>query len=126
MKLNYKLFMLVNILAWLMLLIGIIALEAVHLDPVVWMIVSIVSLIVVVFLHVYLLVVYVKNRKRIERLKEQYVDTMKPKQPLRFCPTDEELVKSYYESKNVISQSNDKQTEETEEKTQEESEIEIG
>lgn len=38
---------------------------------------------------------YYKNRKSVEKLKDEYLEGLKPKNPLRFCPSDDELLKMY-------------------------------
>lgn len=51
------------------------------------------SLILLVGVYFYYFYLYFKNKKKVELLKQEYLDSLKPTKPLLFCPTDEELVK---------------------------------
>lgn len=101
MKFNYRLFIVLDVLIWAGLLVSLLAIEVLHLEPVVWIILGSAFLFLIITFHIYLLVSFVKNRKRIAILKEQYINSLKPAEPLRFCPSDEELVKMHQEARPV-------------------------
>ncbi len=54
---------------------------------------------------VYFLYLYFHNKKKVLALKQEYLNTLKPKFPLRFCPSDTELLKAY---DNAVAKSHEK------------------
>ena len=50
-----------------------------------------------IIFHVYFIYSLLKNKAKVDVLKEQYIDTLKPDKPLRFCPSDDELMKKHQE-----------------------------
>lgn len=98
MKINFKLFALADIVAWSCVIVYLALSEVLLLTEPAVMYFGIVAVAFVLGVHIYLFCVLSSNRKRIELLKQQYIDSIKPVAPLRFCPTDEDLVKKYTES----------------------------
>ena len=47
---------------------------------------------------------YYKSKQSVAKLKHEYLESLKPKAPLRFCASDSELLKAYKESANEISE----------------------
>lgn len=128
MKTNFKLFVILNVIAWMLLISCIVAAELLLLNQSMWEIVGGVALALIVSLHLYLFYSIAKNRKRINLLKEQYINSLKPVAPIRFCPTDEELIEQYHGK--VVgteneTQTNEEQNKDTIEKTPEEEESEL-
>ena len=116
MKFNNKLMGAMIIISWTMLASYIVAVDLLMLDTASWLVIGILGIAGVVVSQGWFLCAFIKNRKRIASLKDQYLDTLKPQAPLRFCPTDEELMDAYYLSK---SKSNTKQAETKDEQKQE-------
>ena len=48
-----------------------------------------------VFSIVYFFVDYYRNKLTVKNLQDEYIDGLTPKVPLRFCASDEELLKTY-------------------------------
>ena len=117
---NYKLFIVVDVLMWLALILSLTAVEILHLDSLVWVVLWISSLLMVACLHVFLLIVFIKNKSRIAQLKDRYIESIKPAQPLRFCPSDEDLVKTHYSQKTIVKRNPKEAVKRTEEKTHDE------
>lgn len=121
MKFNYGLFIVLDIIVWAGLLVSLFAIEVLHLDPVVWFVLGAIFLCLIIVSHICLLTAFIKNRKRIAILKDQYIESIKPAQPLRFCPSDEELVKAHQEVRIVkVNQPKENIKKVTQEKTQDE------
>jgi len=127
MKFNFGLTAFLSVLSWGLVALYVVAVEVLRLDASSWLVLGIIGLVAVVAVHLYIVYVIIKNRKRILMLQDQYVETFKPDAPLRFCPTDEQLMKAYVESRQEQTKNQaDKKEENTEEKTQsEEEELEM-
>lgn len=73
-----------------------------------------------VLFHGYFVLYFLKNKTKIENLQNDYIKTLKPDKPLRFCPSDSELMKEYElgkqkkptEAKPVIQEKVDQDTNE--------------
>ena len=88
-----------DFLLWISLIFHIIALEIVGLTIDSLIVTSIITIALLVLIYSYFTYYYLSNKGKINRLKEQYLDSLKPKKPLRFCPTDDELLARYEKSK---------------------------
>lgn len=51
-----------------------------------------------VFSIVYFFVDYNMNKMSVKKLQDEYIDGLTPKVPLRFCASDDELLKTYDEA----------------------------
>lgn len=111
-----KILSIVSAVLWCLVIFHIFAYEVWSLNSILLTITGICSLVAVVILHVWFLVVYFKNHKKVLSLQDQYIETLKPEKPLRFCPTDEELMKKHMEkihaSKNTFEKSIEENTNE--------------
>ncbi len=45
---------------------------------------------------------YYKSRNNVAKLRKEYLESLKPKNPLRFCSSDEELLKAYKTSASEL------------------------
>ena len=127
MKINFKLFALADIVAWSCVIVYLALSEVLLLTEPAVMYFGIVAVAFVLGVHIYLFSALSSNRKRIELLKQQYIDSIKPVAPIRFCPTDEDLVKKYMESSKSRHEtlSTKENSVKTDEKTLNEEEMEI-
>lgn len=100
---HYKLFSILIIVGWAMLAWSIVAIELIHLDSTLWVGVGVASGLLLILLHGGFIYVYSKSKKKILGLQEQYIETLKPDAPLRFCPSDEELVMAYRNKEEAMS-----------------------
>ena len=127
MKVNFKLFIVLDIIAWCGLATYLVAGELLLITEKTLMIFGALAILFVLGIHIYLFCALKSNSKRIELLKQQYVESIKPATPLRFCPADEELVRMFKkpEIKNEKVETAKEQTENTEEKTLVEEEFEL-
>lgn len=107
---------------WIIMCWSFIAVEVLVLNPEVWLTFGIISASALVLLHGYFFFFYLKNKKKVEALKEEYITTLKPDKPLRFCPSDDELIKKHNEKQLGITQPI--KTEEKTLATEEEQELE--
>ena len=57
------------------------------------------SLAILVFVISLFFYEYFHNRKAVEKLQEDYLKSLKPKIPLRFCASDTELMEKYNKAK---------------------------
>lgn len=89
---HYKLFSILIILGWVMIAWCIVAMEIIQLSSTPWVVTGIVAGGFLILLHGGFIYAYNKAKKQVESLQEQYIDTLKPSAPLRFCPSDDELV----------------------------------
>ena len=119
MMIHGKTMVLFNLIAWTLLLACLVAVEVLLLDATSWLLVGIIATVMVIGFHIYFAVLFIRNRKRILALEKQYIESLKPKEPLRFCPTDDELMQSYMDSKSTQTKENSPQTknEDAKEKT---------
>ena len=60
--------------------------------------VLIVAGVINIFAIVYFFVSYYKNRGVVKKLQDEYINSLRPKVPLRFCASDSELLKTYDEA----------------------------
>ena len=68
---------------------------------------------------------YKEEQERIEKMKRDYLDSLKPDKPLRFCPSDEELLRRFkFDEKNKTI-SKPKEVAEIVDESTEEDEIEM-
>jgi len=51
-----------------------------------------------VFSTIYFFVDYNMNKMSVKKLQDEYIDGLTPKVPLRFCASDDELLKTYDEA----------------------------
>lgn len=51
-----------------------------------------------VFVCVFFVVSYYKNREQVKKLQDEYIEMLRPKTPIRFVASDEELLKTYDEA----------------------------
>lgn len=51
-----------------------------------------------VFVCVFFVVSYYKNREQVKKLQDEYIEMLRPKKPIRFVASDEELLKTYDEA----------------------------
>ena len=108
---NLKIFSGLTILFWSTLLIEIALLELTNINIITMLVPLIVSATGTIALLAIFIVNYRKSKPKVKRLKNEYLESLKPKQPLRFCASDDELLKAYKSSANEISiQQSTKQT----------------
>ena len=115
-----KIICIVDLALWLMLVVHIILLEFMQIEAGFFKVSAIITLVLVGLLHIWFVYTFFKNHKKVIMLQDQYVETLKPKAPLRFCPTDEELMKKHQE-KIYVSQAPQEKLEKKEENTNEDS-----
>lgn len=82
---------------WLLLVLHLLAYEVFGFNYILFTATGILSLVATVVFHVWFMLSYFKNHKKVRDLQDQYIETLKPEKPLRFCPSDEELVKKHQE-----------------------------
>ena len=109
---------------WLVFAWHIVAIELVHLNYVLWLTIGCIVAVMIVAFHVYFLWYYFKNKGKIARLQQEYIETLKPDKPLRFCPTDEELMKAHLHQLSGEDKKTQTQTSETKEKPEKENDDE--
>lgn len=109
---------------WILFIWSIIAVELVMLNSSVWSVIGLVAASLLILLNGYFVYYYNKNKKKIMDLQRQYIDTLKPDKPLRFCPSDDELMKRHIEQKSLTIEENNAEQNGfvEEENTQEENE----
>lgn len=67
-----------------------------------WLVVfGIVTIVLLVALHAFYFYIYFKNKNKVRELQQKYLDSLKPDKPLRFCDSDEELMKKYLAKKEA-------------------------
>lgn len=118
-----KLFSILSVCLWTLFIVCLVMLEFVFADADLWVVLSIVSASAVLVFNAMFVFVYIKNRKKVELLQDQYIDSLKPKAPLRFCPPDEELVNDYLT--NAKSNNDSHKTNEEQIKTTNEDSVEL-
>ena len=91
----FKLLMVLSFILWASLIFHIIGLEVVGLMVEPLIVTGVITMVLLVIVYAYFIYFYVKNKKKINDLKKQYLESLKPDKPLRFCPTDEELLQKY-------------------------------
>lgn len=94
-----KLLSILATLIWLIFVISILMLELLMMDSEVWTILCIVSAVGLVAYYGWFVYHCLKNKNKVELLQQQYIETLKPDKPLRFCPTDDELMVKHFENK---------------------------
>ena len=99
---NWKIVASISTALWIIFILHIIAIEVIHLEETTWVITGAIVAGCLVGFHVYFIYVYLKNLRRVKDLQEQYIETLKPVKPLRFCPSDDELVGRHYEMDNEV------------------------
>lgn len=83
---------------WVAEILTFLLMEVFEFSETIFKVLSIVFLVLIISFHIWFLVSYVKNRKKVKLLQDQYIKSLKPTSPLRFCPSDEELMKSHFEN----------------------------
>ena len=86
-------------ISWGSLLIELIVLELSNLSITAMLAPIILSAVITITFLTLFIMNYYKNRKSVEKLKDEYLEGLKPKNPLRFCPSDDELLKMYKANK---------------------------
>lgn len=113
------------LLLWGLLALNIILLEVFSFAQTIFIVTGAILLGGLVVFYLYYFYCYFKKHKKVLELQDEYVETLKPDKPLRFCPTDEELMKSYYESQmNDVSEREKKERSDDNSKTTNEEGVE--
>lgn len=89
---------------WALIILHIVIIELLKIDLTIFNITAFLVLGCLMTVHIWFLYVYLKNHKKVQELQDQYVETLKPDKPLRFCPTDDELMKRHFENVNSVEQ----------------------
>ena len=95
---NTKVYSGFTIFFWSTLVIELILLEFLQSIPILVIIATVISSLGTIVLLFVFIRSYFKARGRVQKLKDEYLESLKPKHPLRFCASDEELMKAYKES----------------------------
>ena len=117
-----KLLSVLAILFWLLLIVSLFMLEFLFPGQEVFVIITIVFLVFVGVFNSWFIYTCLKSKKKIEELQQQYVDTLKPDSPLRFCPSDNELMENHLLQKTntqVVDVTNEEEKEITKEDSEE-------
>lgn len=93
---HIKPMMIICVVLWLSLILHIVLLEGLGLTQNDLMPTGIITISLLVVFYCYYFYLYFKNKRKVDKLKQEYLDSLKPTKPLLFCPTDEELEKRYY------------------------------
>ena len=93
----YKPLLISMVVLWFIFIFHIIGLEVLLFTINQLLLSGVLTLILLLLVHIIFITYYIKNKKKIKKLKQQYLVSLKPDKPLRFCPTDNELLKSYKE-----------------------------
>ena len=101
---NWKCMIFINCVLWVIFSWSILAVEVVMLNNIIWMIIGGFSALLLILLNGYFIYYYNKNKLKIKDLQAQYIETLKPDKPLRFCPSDEELVKMHQSNQKQVVQ----------------------
>ena len=88
---------------WLTLIIEFIVLELTNISIMTLLIPILISLSGVTTLLILFISNYYKSKQSVANLKQEYLESLKPKTPLRFCASDDELLKAYKQSATEIS-----------------------
>lgn len=97
----YKPMMIISSLLWISFIFHIVLLEIIGLIIDKLLVTGVITIVLLIFIYAYFIYYYFKNKPRIKKLKEQYLDSLKPDKPLRFCPTDDELLRKYKEQEKT-------------------------
>lgn len=100
---NSKLIAITNIVLWTLLIVHLIIFEILRIDSIVFVITGCVVLLGIVLRNGLFLYGYFKSHKKVLELQDEYIETLKPEKPLRFCPSDEELIRLHFEQNNTLS-----------------------
>ena len=95
MSIKTKILLSVGAISWLALIVEALCLELADIlfrDIAVLMIIT---FLVVIGSLAYFVWEYVRNKKEIIKIRQEYLDSFKPEKPLRYCPSDEELLDKY-------------------------------
>ena len=95
MSIKTKILLSVGVISWLALIVEALCLELADIlfrDIAVLMIIT---FLVVIGSLAYFVWEYVRNKKEIIKIRQEYLDSFKPEKPLRYCPSDEELLDKY-------------------------------
>ena len=88
---------------WLTLIIEFIVLELTNISIMTLLIPILISLSGVTTLLILFISNYYKSKQSVANLKQEYLESLRPKTPLRFCASDDELLKAYKQSATEIS-----------------------
>lgn len=88
--------MVIACVLWISLILHIFFLEIIGFRMEDMMVTGIITISLLVMFYIYYFYLYFKNKQKVAKLKQEYLDSLKPTKPLLFCPTDEELEKKYY------------------------------
>lgn len=95
MSIKTKILLSVGVISWIALIVEALCLELADIlfrDIAVLMIIT---FLVVIGSLAYFVWEYVRNKKEIIKIRQEYLDSFKPEKPLRYCPSDEELLDKY-------------------------------
>lgn len=120
----YKPMLIASCLLWTAFIFHVLALEVFGLLVDTLLVSGIITIVLLVLNYSFFVYYYFKNKTKINNLKKQYLDSLKPDKPLRFCPTDEELLRKYQEQEKNRNLNQEKTKEDDFEDTDEE-EIEM-
>lgn len=91
----FKPLMVISFILWASLIFHLVGLEIIGFMVEPMIVTGLITIVLLVIVYAYFIYFYVKNKKKINDLKRQYLESLKPDKPLRFCPSDEELLKRY-------------------------------
>lgn len=100
MSIKTKVLLFVGAISWLALIVEVFCLELADVlfeDMAVLFVITLLFVIGFMVLFVY---DYYKGKKDILKIRKEYLECFKPEKPLRYCPSDKELLDSY--KKGVI------------------------
>ena len=100
---NTKVFSALTIFFWSTLIIEIALIELSNINIITMLVPLIVSSIGTITLLIIFEVSHRKAKPKVNSLKNEYLESIKPKQPLRFCASDDELLKAYKSSAHEVS-----------------------
>lgn len=87
---------------WLSLLIEIILLELTSINSTALIVLIIISTAGTITALSLFIVKYYRSKNSVAKLKEEYLESLKPQKPLRFCASDDELMKAYKQSASEV------------------------
>ena len=99
---NTRVFSGLSIFFWSTLTAELIILELSTVNIITMLVPLIVSTVGTITMLILFIVSYHKSKPKVIQLKNEYLESLKPKTPLRFCASDDELLKAYKASANEI------------------------
>ncbi len=100
---NARVFSGLTLFFWSTLIIELVLLELTSINITLMIVPLIVSTIGTMVMIVIFVIDYKKSKPHVQSLKKEYLESLKPKQPLRFCASDDELLKAYKASAKEVS-----------------------